>query len=184
MKRKVDVRKKYTREAKKLEITIVEMKDLDAYMTLKEFKEVTEPYFMYINGELVKKIDKNFTLLEYTPLHENYNVRAYIDDKENILEYYFDITDGNIIEEGIPYYDDLYLDVVFYQECATKSSTYINLEDRNDLLDALKSGEIDKEKYDFAFEIADKLMKELKKNENKFVNRGIEDYLKYRKNKF
>lgn len=50
MKRKVDVRKKYTREAKELEITIVEMKDLDAYMTLKEFKEVTEPYFMYING--------------------------------------------------------------------------------------------------------------------------------------
>lgn len=98
MNRKVDVRKKYTREAKKMDITIVELKELDAYLTLKEIKEVTQPYYMYINGELVKKMDNNFTLLEYTPLHENYNVRVYIDDKLNILEYYFDITDGNEIE--------------------------------------------------------------------------------------
>ncbi len=184
MRRKVDVRKKYTREAKEMEITIVKLENLDAYLTLKEIKEVTSPYSMYINGELVKKIDKNYTLLEYTPLNENYNVRAHIDDQLNILEYYFDITDGNMIEEGIPYYDDLYLDVVFYQECATKSSTYINLEDRNDLSNALKNGEIDQKKYDFAFEIADKLMKELKNKTNRFVNRGIEDYLKYRKNIF
>ena len=170
MNRKVDVRKKYTREAKKMDITIVELKELDAYLTLKEIKEVTQPYYMYINGELVKKMDNNFTLLEYTPLHENYNVRVYIDDKLNILE------------DGIPYYDDLYLDVVFYQECATKSSTYINLEDRNDLSDALKNGAINKEKYDFAFKIADSVMKELKNKTNRFVNRGIEDYLKYRKN--
>ena len=76
----------------------------------------------------------------------------------------------------------MYLDVVFYQECATKSSTYINLEDRNDLSDALKKGAINKEKYDFAFKIADSVMKELKNKTNRFVNRGIEDYLKYRKN--
>lgn len=76
----------------------------------------------------------------------------------------------------------MYLDVVFYQECATKSSTYINLEDRNDLSDALKNGAINKEKYDFAFKIADSVMKELKNKTNRFVNRGIEDYLKYRKN--
>lgn len=182
MNRKVDVRKKYTREAKVMEVTIIDMKELDAYLTLKEVKEVTEPYYMYINGELVKKMDNNYTLMEYTPIHENYNVRVYIDDKMNILEYYFDITDGNAIEEGIPYYDDLYLDVVFYQECATKSSTYINLEDRNDLSAALKSGAIDKNKYNFAFEVADKLMKELKSKTNRFVNRGLEDYLKYRKN--
>lgn len=182
MKRKVDVRKKCTREAKEIEITIVKLEDLNAYMTLKEIKDVTEPYSMYINGELVKKIDKNYTLLEYTPLNENYNVRAYIDDKLNILEYYFDITDGNIVEEGIPYYDDLYLDVVFYQECATKASTYISLEDRNDLVDALRKGEIDQEKYEFAFKVAEKLMRELKNKTNRFVNRGISDYLKYRKN--
>ena len=90
MKRKVDARKKYTREAKDLEVTVLELKELNAYLTLKEFRDVTNSYSMYINGELVKKIDKNFTILEYTPLDKNYNVRAHIDDKGNILEYYFD----------------------------------------------------------------------------------------------
>ncbi len=182
MKRKVDVRKKYTKEAKEMEITIVKLGELNAYLTLKEIKKVTNPYAMYINGELVKKIDKNYTILEYTPLDENYNVRVHIDDKQNILEYYFDITKGNCIEDGIPYYDDLYLDIAFYQECATKSSTYINLEDRNDLSAALKNGDITQQEYDFAFEVAAKLMKELKDGTNKFVNRGLKDYLIYRKN--
>ena len=184
MKRKRDVRIKGIREAKEKEITIVKLEELDAYLTLKELKEVTEAYSMYVNGELVKKIDKNYTLMEYTPLHENYNVRAYIDDKLNIIEYYFDITDGNVIEDGVPYYDDLYLDVVFFQECATKSCTFIELTDKNDLEYALERGDIDQAQYDFAFKVADKLMKELKNKTNRFVNRGIEDYLKYRKNIF
>ena len=38
-----------------MDITIVELKELDAYLTLKEIKEVTQPYYMYINGELVKR---------------------------------------------------------------------------------------------------------------------------------
>ena len=157
---------------------------------LYRFNYLDEDYVLAINKDyswhrkLVKKIDKNFTILEYTPLDKNYNVRAHIDDKGNILEYYFDITDGNAIEDGVPYYDDLYLDVVYYQECATKSSTYINLEDRNDLSNALKDGDIDKEKYDFAYQVADSLMKELKQGTNKFVNRGIQDYMRYRKNIF
>ena len=184
MKRKKDVREKGIREAIEKEITIIYIEELEAYLTLKELKKVTEPFSTYINGEIVKKIDKNFTLMEYTPLNENYNVRAYIDDKCNILEYYFDITDGNIIEDGIPYYDDLYLDVIFFQECATKSSTFIELTDKKDLEYALERGDINQEKYDFAFKIAEKLMKELKQKENKFVNRGIKDYLKYRKNIF
>lgn len=184
MKRKVDVRKKCTREVIDMDITIVKLDELDAYLTLKEFKEVTDSYSMYVNGELVKKIDKNFTLVEYTPLHENYNVRAFVDDKCNIIEYYFDITNGNIIENGIPYYDDLYLDVVFFQEYATKSSTFISLEDRNDLRYALENGDIDEATYNFAFDVADRLMKELKNKTNIFVNRGIKDYLKYRKNIF
>lgn len=48
--------------------------------------------------------------------------------------------------------------------------------------DALKKGGINQEKYNFAFDVADKLMKELKSGTNRFVNRGIKDYLEYRTN--
>ena len=46
---------------------------------------------------------------------------------------------------------------------------------------ALKEGKIDQEQYDLAYDIANSLMEELKNGTNKFVNRKLEDYLKYRK---
>ncbi len=176
LNRWVDVRKKQVKEVTNLNVSIKKLEDLNAYLTIKEVKDLEQPYFIYINGELVKKMDKNYKIIEYTPLDESYNVRAHVNDKNEILEYYFDITYGkNKIIDGIPYYNDLFLDVVYYQEVATKSSTYIHLSDRNDLEEALEKGIIDKEQYDYAYQITDKLLKELKSGQNRFVKRGIKD---------
>ena len=176
LNRWVDVRKKQVKEVTNLNVSIKKLEDLNAYLTIKEVKDLEQPYFIYINGELVKKMDKNYKIIEYTPLDESYNVRAHVNDKNEILEYYFDITYGkNKIIDGIPYYNDLFLDVVYYQEAATKSSTYIHLSDRNDLEEALEEGVIDKEQYDYAYQITDKLLKELKNGQNRFVKRGIKD---------
>lgn len=177
----IDVRKKQVREATDMDITIKKIDELNCYITLKQINEVEEPYYQYINGELIKKLDKNYTVIEYTPLDEYYNVRAFVNDKLEILEYYFDITYENEIREGIPFYNDLFLDVVYFQKPATKSETYIHLDDRKDLEDALKNNVIDKEQYEFAYKITAKLMKELKSKTNRFVNRGLEDYYKYKK---
>lgn len=176
MERWVDVRQKYTREVEKMDITIKKIDELNSYLTIKDIKEVTKPSSAYINGEKVKKIDRNYKMIEYTPLDKNYNVRLHVNDKNEILEYYFDITYGNEIKNGIPYYNDLYLDVIYYQEVATKDGKYIHLDDRNDLEDALKEGKISKEQYDLAYEVTDEIMKELKAGTNKFVNRGTKDF--------
>lgn len=179
----VDVRKKQVREVTEMDITIHKSEELNAYITLKEVKKLTQPHYVYINGEKIKKLDENYTILEYTPLDECYNVRVHINDKQEILEYYFDITNENQIREGVPFYNDLYLDVVYFQPAATKAGTYIHLDDQNELKDALKNNIIDEEQYDFAYKTTDKIIAELKENKNVFVNRGIEDYLIYRKNK-
>ena len=172
----VDVRKKQVREVTKMNVIIEKIDELNSYLTIKEVFELEKPHYVYINGELVKKLDKNYTIIEYTPLDEFYNVRIHLNDKLEILEYYFDITYGNEIRDGIPFYNDLYLDVAFYQPAATKSETYIHLDDRNDLKRALKEEVIDQEQYDFAYDITHKLMKELKNKTNRFVNRGLDDY--------
>ena len=120
--------------------------------------------------------------MEYTPLDKNYNVRVHINDKLEILEYYFDITLKNEIRNEVPYYNDLYLDVVYYQPAATKDSTYIYLSDEREIKDALNKDIIDKEEFDLAYKATDELLLELKNKTNKFVNRGLDDYFKYRKN--
>ena len=177
----VDVRKKQVREVTDIDITIKKLEEKNTYITLKEVKAVEQPYSVYINGERVKKLDKDFTIIEYTPLDKKYNVRIHVNDKKEILEYYFDIIAENKIKDGIPFYNDLYLDVVYFQPAATKEGTYIQLVDCNELEEALKENIIDKEQFDMAYIEAEKLMKELKEKKNWYVNRGLEDYWKIKK---
>ena len=177
----VDVRKKQVREVTDMDITIKKLEEKNKYITLKEVKAVEQPYSVYINGERVKKLDKDFTIIEYTPLDKKYNVRIHVNDKKEILEYYFDIIAENKIKDGIPFYNDLYLDVVYFQPAATKEGTYIQLVDCNELEEALKENIIDKEQFDMAYIEAEKLMKELKEKKNWYVNRGLEDYWKIKK---
>ena len=177
----VDVRKKQVREVTDMDITIKKLEEKNTYITLKEVKAVEQPYSVYINGERVKKLDKDFTIIEYTPLDKKYNVRIHVNDKKEILEYYFDIIAENKIKDGIPFYNDLYLDVVYFQPAATKEGTYLQLVDCNELEEALKENIIDKEQFDMAYIEAEKLMKELKEKKNWYVNRGLEDYWKIKK---
>lgn len=183
----VDVRKKQTREVTDMTVTIVKDESLNSYITLKEVNDLTKPHKIPVNGRWITKLDKNYTILEYTPLDKLYNVRIHINDKEQILEYYFDIILQNEIRkiEGkdIPFYNDLYLDVIYYQKVATQTDNFILLDDRDELKDALNDGKIDQEEYDLAYEVANSLMEELLTNNNIFVNRGLKDYYKYRKNK-
>ena len=183
----VDVRKKQTREVTDMTVTIVKDESLNSYITLKEVNDLTKPHKIPVNGRWITKLDKNYTILEYTPLDKLYNVRVHINDKEQILEYYFDIILQNEIRkiEGkdIPFYNDLYLDVIYYQKVATQTDNFILLDDRDELKDALNDGKIDQEEYDLAYEVANSLMEELLTNNNIFVNRGLKDYYKYRKNK-
>ena len=183
----VDVRKKQTREVTDMTVTIVKDESLNSYITLKEVNDLTKPHKIPVNGRWITKKNKNYTILEYTPLDKLYNVRVHINDKEQILEYYFDIILQNEIRkiEGkdIPFYNDLYLDVIYYQKVATQTDNFILLDDRDELKDALNDGKIDQEEYDLAYEVANSLMEELLTNNNIFVNRGLKDYYKYRKNK-
>ena len=183
----VDVRKKQTREVTDMTVTIVKDESLNSYITLKEVNDLTKPHKIPVNGRWITKLDKNYTILEYTPLDKLYNVRVHINDKEQILEYNFDIILQNEIRkiEGkdIPFYNDLYLDVIYYQKVATQTDNFILLDDRDELKDALNDGKIDQEEYDLAYEVANSLMEELLTNNNIFVNRGLKDYYKYRKNK-
>lgn len=181
----VDVTKRQVREVTDMLVSINKSDELNAYVTLKEVIDVEEPHIIPVNGKWITKLDKNYTIIEYSPLDKLYNVRAHINDKHEILEYYFDIIlehEIRVIDgKEVPFYNDLYLDVIYYQSVATRSTNFILLDDRDELKAALKNGIIDEEEYELAYSIANPLMEELLRGKNKFVNRGLKDYYKYRK---
>ena len=67
------------------------------------------------------------------------------DDKNNLIEWYFEIAKQVGVENGIPFEDDLYLDM-----CVLPSGAKIIL-DENELIDALNKGDIKQTDVDLAY---------------------------------
>lgn len=155
--------------AKKYELNIYYDKE-DYYVIVKKFKKVIEP-FITLNGNCL--IDNGYYIFEIIPKNENYTIRIFVNDNKEILEYYFDITYKNGLDEetNIPYYEDLYLDI-------TVKNDKIEVLDEDELQEALDNKEITKEQFDLANKTKDELIKTIKNKTNKHMNLDIKKYLK------
>ena len=69
-------------------------------------------------------------------------------------------------QENIPYYDDLYLDII---HCPADNDFTV-IVDEDELLDALNTGKITREEFDLANEVCSKLFEEILANKNIFIN--------------
>ena len=132
----------------------------------KKINEIDNPFLVDINGKSVIYIDNGYYIVEITPLELFYNIRVFLDENADVIGYYFDVSRGNGIEENIPYYDDLYLDIVY----SPGDNNFIEILDEDELLEALNTGKITREDFDFANKVCSNLYKEILENQNIFVN--------------
>lgn len=120
---------------------------------------------------------KDYMWLRIYPDGENYCITAIFDDKDNIIEWYFDISRSLGIEDGVPYQDDLYLDVVVVPDGR------IHILDEDELEEAYNKREISQDEYDMAFSVANMIINGLESRED--IERLIkfsENYLTILKN--
>lgn len=144
---------------------------LNGYIALKYIKEISKPLTAFCNGKKYVGLDKNYSILEYVPLDRNYNCRVFFDANNRPLCFYFDVNNGSGIENDIPWYDDLYLDVTMECPSITEMGYYIRLDDEPEFKMAKKEGKIDEESYNLGYKIATELMNELRRQDNDIVNR-------------
>ena len=85
-------------------------------------------------------LDNNYYIVEIIPKKENYALRIFLNEKKEVVEYYFDITKHNGIDEisNVPYFDDLYTDI-------TIKKGIVNVIDEDELIDAFNNNLITKE---------------------------------------
>lgn len=167
----------YMRDAQVSNIITETSEALGCYITLKSITKVKNAIWRWCNGNYNCIQNDGYFILEYTPMAQNYNVRAFIDSKHRILGYYFDITRQNFVdEEDNICYDDLYLDVVLELPPLTGNVHFISLDDEKELAEARQQNKIDDEAVELAYSTAKKLMQQLKNHENMFVNRGLLDF--------
>ena len=157
----------YLRDVDKYNLKIVY--DDDCYYAIKEIKKVREP-FILSTGECL--IDDDYYIVEIIPKNENYSVREFFDNNKRLLQYYIDVSLDNGIDDKtkIPYYDDLFIDITIMND-------KIEVLDEDELENALKTNKITMEEYNLAHEVKEKLLDEIDKKNNKYINRDLTNLL-------
>lgn len=171
----------YMRDVIDKEWYLEENKDINGYIALKYVKEISSPILAYCNGKKYVGLDNGYSILEYILLDKKYNCRVFFDKNNRPLLFYFDINNGCGIENNIPWYDDLYLDVTLSCPTITDSGYYIFLDDEREFSQAKKEGLIDEDLYIQGYETANILMRELREQKNEIVNRCIYDIYRIKK---
>ena len=160
----------YLREAEKYQIKFYLDED-DYYVSVKKLVHLTD--YFYINNGQVLGMGDGYYIFEVISKYDNYALRIFLDDKKQVVEYYFDIIKESGIdpESKIPYFYDLYLDVVL----TPNGEPYVV--DEDELEEALNNKDITKEEYDLAIATKDKLLEEIKNGTNKLLNMDYQKYL-------
>lgn len=126
--------------------------DFKGDIYLNNYIKVSEPYFLD-KGLCIQ--DNNYKWLKFFDYISKVQLTAVYNEKNEIIEWYFDIARSIGKENDIPYEDDFYLDVVL-----TPNGKVILL-DEDEFEEAFKRKEMTKEEYDDGYKIAKELMEKL-----------------------
>ena len=157
----ISFKKRYANKTSKLtgvekieqKLQSINEEDFVGDIYLDYFKQVSKPYILD-NGTCL--MNTNYKWLEFYDYNSKVKLTAMYDENNNIVEWYFDIARKIGKENGIPYEDDLYLDVLLF------SNGEVILLDKEEFEEAYKRNEMTKQEYDEAYKIAKELMQRIK----------------------
>ncbi len=127
------------------------------YACYVKIKNVKKPLIVNNGKTEICIKNENYEWFEVYPDNGKYAITIMFDENKNLIEWYFDIAKNVGVENGIPYEDDLYLDMII-----TPNGEKIII-DENELIEAFNKGDITKEDFDSAYQTLSNL-------ENKYVN--------------
>ncbi len=126
------------------------------YVGLLNIFEVSEPQIWKYNGEGVTVCDNNYQWLTIMAESAYYCTTVMMNEKHEIQVCYIDmIAEQGYDKDGVPYFYDLYLDLIVYPD-----GTIIE-DDMDELQDAFRSGDITQQQFDLAIKTSDELKKGL-----------------------
>jgi predicted RNA-binding protein associated with RNAse of E/G family/ribosomal protein S18 acetylase RimI-like enzyme len=123
------------------------------YVGLVQILEVNRPYMVGEKDLEICIADNGYKELTFLPDNENWQMTAIYDNQNNIIEWYFDITRKNSVDEnGNPYCDDLYLDAALMPDGC------ILIFDEEQLKNAFNNGTVNQKDFDMAYDVLQKLI--------------------------
>ncbi|AWZ49205.1 DUF402 domain-containing protein [Clostridiaceae bacterium 14S0207] len=150
---------------KKFNFTFVEKDGFKGYVGISYFTKVSAPKFITTLNERYLILDTDYIWMQYFGEKDEYATTVMYDKNGEIVQWYVDICEGNFLDSrGIPYFRDMYLDIVLLP------SGKIAILDEDELKDALDQGEISKEQFNKAYNVMYKVKEEIQKGINPTIN--------------
>lgn len=138
---------------------VVDTAEYSGYVGLLNIYEVNQPQIWKYNGKDLIVCDNNYKWLTLMPKNDYYCITVMMNDKSEIQVCYIDmIADQGCDKDEIPYFYDLYLDLVVYPD-----GTIIE-DDMDELQMALEKGDITQQQFALALNTSDKLKNGLLKD--------------------
>lgn len=154
----------------------IDEKFFKGYACYLKLQNIKKPLIVNNGKEFICIRDNNYEWIEVYPDNGKYAITIMHDDKNNLIEWYFDISKNVGLENGIPYEDDLYLDLII-----TKELEKIII-DEDELLNACDNKEITKEDVKEAYDTLNYLLVKYYENVDELINLTNYLYKKFNMN--
>lgn len=126
------------------------------YASLFYFDEIDAPLWMPIAGERVCVVNNGYSWLQLFPRGSNHVATITFDAQDRVHHWYIDISKRTYMDEqGMLWYDDLYLDLIFLP------GGDVELLDEDELNEAYAQGIISTNEYNLAWNETRALMTQL-----------------------
>lgn len=147
---------------KESRIVEVSTEEFKGYVGKLDILEVSKPQVWKFQGEAITVCDKGLKWLSILPKEDYFCITAMLNEKKEALLWYIDMIAGQGVEAGVPYFDDLYLDLVVFPDGTIK------VEDLDELEEALEKKEITDGQFHLAVETAKRLQEGLLSDMERF----------------
>ncbi|CAM2787040.1 DUF402 domain-containing protein [Paenibacillus sediminis] len=146
--------------------------DFTGYLALYKIYDLKEPLWKTYGAHYLCIADVGYCWLQYFPKSANYVVTAIFDDKHRIVEWYIDICKRQgITDQGVPWFDDLYLDIVVLE------NRELFLLDEDELADALELGIITDHDFKLAWQCAESVISEIRNGTFPYFELSLKDHI-------
>lgn len=129
----------------------IDKKEFTGYITLIKMTKVTEPLWIQYEKNRLCIVDDGYMWLQHFPTGQNYSLTTMFNANGEIVQWYIDICNEVGIDNNIPWWDDLFLDIIVFP------SGEIIQQDAEELEEAFINGWISESKYKFAWKQADEI---------------------------
>ena len=165
LKRKYGERPDWSRILqKKYAQTYLETDEFKGYITLLHMVQLTEPLFVQYDKKEVCVANEGYSWLQQFPADQHHSVTTMFNEEGNIIQWYIDICLCNGWEDGKPWMDDLYLDIILFP------TGDMFVKDADELESAYSRGIIDINLYELAWNEVQMIKSLIEKEQFPLVN--------------